>query len=176
MIATLRCQFRVVGLRRIAKTVKRECVACHKQEAVACDQPMASLPSDRVRRSPPFNVTGIDHAGPVYCSDFPKRKFYLLLFTCAVTRALHLELVNSVSLADTMLAIRRFVARRGLPSVIYSDNAKSFIAAQGKMISQYGHRSSRWKYIAPRSPWWVVGETCQVGQFSFQVVARNHPT
>ena len=53
-----------------------------------------------------------------------------------------------------MLAIRRFVARRGLPSVIYSDNAKSFIAAQGKMISQYGHRSSRWKYIAPRSPWW----------------------
>ena len=38
MIATLRCQFWVVGLRRIAKTVKRECVACQKQEAVACDQ------------------------------------------------------------------------------------------------------------------------------------------
>ena len=85
---------------------------------MACDQPMAPLPSDRVRRSPPFNVTGIDHAGPLYCSDFPKRKFYLLLFTCAVIRALHLELVNSMSLADTMLAIRRFVARRGLPSVI----------------------------------------------------------
>ena len=62
--------------------------------------------------------------------------------------------MNSMSLADTMLAIRRFVARRGLPSVIYSDNAKSFIAAQGNMICQYGHRSSRWKYIAPRSPWW----------------------
>ena len=70
MIATLRCQFWVVVLRRIAKTVKPECVACQKQEAVACDQPMAPLPSDRVTRSPPFNVTGIDHAGPLYCSDF----------------------------------------------------------------------------------------------------------
>ena len=56
----------------------------------------------------------------------------MLLFTCAVTRALHLELVDSMSLADTMLSLRRFVGRRGLPSIMYSDNAKSFDAAQGK--------------------------------------------
>ena len=54
-----------------------------------------------------------------------------------------------MSLTDTMLAIRRFVARRGLPAVIYSDNAKSFIAVQGKMIIEVGNRSSKWKYIAP---------------------------
>ena len=56
--------------------------------------------------------------------------------------------------ADTMLALRRFVARRGLPSIMYSDNAKSFVAGQGKMISEYGHLSPQWKFIAPRSPWW----------------------
>ena len=37
---------------------------------------------------------------------------------------------------------------------MYSDNAKSFVAAQGKMISEYGHLSPKWKFIAPRSPWW----------------------
>ena len=154
MISTLRCQFWIVGLRRMAKKVKRECIACQKQDAVACAQPRAPLPGDRVTRSPPFSVTGIDHAGPLYGSDHPGRKLYVLLFTCAVTRALHLELVDSMSLADTMLALRRFVARRGLPSIMYSDNAKSFVAAQGKMISEYGHLSPQWKFIAPRSPWW----------------------
>ena len=154
MISTLRCQFWIVGLRRMAKKVKRECIACQKQDAVACAQPRAPLPGDRVTRSAPFSVTGIDHAGPLYGSDHPGRKLYVLLFTCAVTRALHLELVDSMSLADTMLALRRFVARRGLPSIMYSDNAKSFVAAQGRMISEYGHLSPQWKFIAPRSPWW----------------------
>ena len=105
-------------------------------------------------RSQHLSVTCIDHAGPLYGSDHPGRKLYVLLFTCAVTRALHFELVDSMSLADTMLALRRFVARRGLPSIMYSDNAKSFVAAQGRMISEYGHLSPQWKFIAPRSPWW----------------------
>ena len=115
---------------------------------------MAPLTGDRVTRSPPFSVTGIDHAGPLYCSDYPKKKLYVLLFTCAVTRAVHLELVDSMSLADTMLALRRFFARRGLPTILYSDNAKSFIAAQGKLISDFGPLAPRWKFIVPRSPWW----------------------
>ena len=153
MISTLRCQFWIVGLRRMVKKVKRECIACQKQDAVACAQPRAALPGDRVTQSAPFSVTGIDHAGPLYGSDHPGRKLYVLLFTCAVTRALHLELVDSMSLADTMLALRRFVARRSLSSIMYSDNAKSFVAAQGRMISEYGHLSPQWKFIAPRSPW-----------------------
>ena len=41
MISTLRCQFWIVGLRRMAKKVKRECIACQKQDAVACAQPRA---------------------------------------------------------------------------------------------------------------------------------------
>ena len=96
----------------------------------------------------------MDHAGPLYCSDAPKCKFYVLLFTCAVVRAVHLELVDSLSLSDCMLAVRRFVARRGLPSVIYSDNAKTFKAAQASLLRQYGHLSPHWKFIVPRSPWW----------------------
>ena len=96
----------------------------------------------------------MDHAGPLYCCDSGNKKFYVLLFTCAVVRAIHLELVDSMSLKDTMLAIRRFVARCGMPSVIFSDNARSFKAAAKEMLHSFGHLSPKWKYIVPRSPWW----------------------
>ena len=114
MISTLRGQFWIVGLRRMAQKVKRESIACRKQDDVACAQPRAPLPGGRVTRSQPFIVTCIDHAGPLYGSDHPVRKLYVLLFMCAVTRALHLELVDYMSLADTMSALRWFVACRGL--------------------------------------------------------------
>jgi hypothetical protein len=87
----------------------------------------APLPSLRVKQAPVLSVIGMDFADPVYCLDYPQRKLYILLLTCAVVRAVHLELTDSLSLADFMLAIHRFVARRGLPSAIFSDNAKTFI-------------------------------------------------
>jgi hypothetical protein len=54
------------------------------------------------------------------------RKCYVCLFTCAVTRAVHLELVVDLSARSFLLAFRRFAARRGPVSVMYSDNAQTF--------------------------------------------------
>jgi len=99
-------------------------------------------------------VTGLDYAGPLFCIDLPSKKLYILLFTCAVVRAVHLELTDSLSLSDCMLAIRRFAARRGLPSVFYSDNAKTFVSAARQLQQEYGPLSPHWKFIVPRSPWW----------------------
>ena len=154
LVAAVRRQYWIVSLRTLAKRVKRECISCQKQDALACDQATAPLPEDRITRAPPFGTTGLDHAGPLFCSDFPKKKFYILLFTCGVIRAVHLELVDSLNVFDTALAFRRFVARRGLPSVIYSDNAKTFVSIRKQLISIYDHTAPKWKMIAPRSPWW----------------------
>lgn len=96
----------------------------------------------------------MDHAGPVYCVDFPEKKFYITLFTCAVTRAIHIELVDSLSQEQFMLALRRFAARRGMPSIIYSDNAKTFLGADAMLQKHLGHLAPEWKLIVPRSPWW----------------------
>ena len=86
-------------------------------------QPQAPLPELRVKEAPPFSVTGLDYAGPLYCLDIPEAKLYILLFTCGVNRAIHLELTDSLSSNDCQLALRRFAARRGIPSLFYSDNA-----------------------------------------------------
>ena len=96
---------------------------------------------------------GVDHAGPLYCSDTGEKKHYILLIICAVIRALHLELVPSLSLNDFMLAFRRFCARRGVPSVIYSDNAKTFKAASGLLQHHLGHAAPVWKFSIPLAPW-----------------------
>ena len=154
MITSLRGQYWLVGGRRLAKRVKKECVSCQRLDAPAGSQIWAPLPDLRVTQTPPFSVTGMDHAGPLYCSDAPRKKFYVLLFTCAVVRAVHFELVDSMSCADTMLALRRFAARRGLPSVLYSDNARGFVKSQGELMKHFGHLSPEWKFIVPRSPWW----------------------
>lgn len=112
------------------------------------------LPEIRVKASPPFTVTGIDFAGPLFCADFPSREFYVLLFTCAAVRAIHMELTDSMSLFDCICAIRRFIARRGLPSVIYSDNFKTFVSTAQKVQQVYGYLAPQGKFIAPKSPWW----------------------
>ena len=154
LISAVRKSYWVFGLRRIAKRVKRMCVSCQRQDSAACTQPMAPLPEERVNPAVPFAVTGLDHAGPLYCCDTPRKKYWVLLFTCGVVRAVHLELVDALSTYDTVLAFRRLVARRGLPKVIYSDNAKGFVAAPDKILGQFGPLTPEWRFIAPNSPWW----------------------
>jgi hypothetical protein len=74
-------------------------------------------------------------------------KVYLLLFVCAATRAVHLEVVDSQNVSDFMLAFRRFVGRRGMPSLLRSDNAKTFLKACQILPLE-------WRFNPPLAPWW----------------------
>ena len=71
LITAIRGAYWVVDLRCLAKRVKRGCVGCRRQDAQSCNEPAAPLPKSRVTEAPLFTVTGVDHAGPVYCVDFP---------------------------------------------------------------------------------------------------------
>ena len=62
---------------------------------------MAPLPALQVKPAPSFAIVGIDHTGALFCCDLPG-KFYVLLFTCAVVRVIHLELVDLISVKDTL--------------------------------------------------------------------------
>ena len=154
LITTLRNNYWVVGLRRLAKTVHQKCIRCQRHDSRALNQISPPLPDFRVKRSPAFYVTGIDFAGPLFSKDFPGSKHYILLFTCAVVRALHIEITNSLNLSDFLLAFRRFVARRGMPGIILSDNAKTFISASKELHRVFSIYTPEWKFIPPASPWW----------------------
>ena len=152
LFSNLRSEYWIIGCRKLCKSIIRECVACKRQDSRPCSQVVAPLPRPRVTPAPPFSVIGLDYAGPIFCADFPKDKLYILLLTCATTRAIHLELTNSMKVTDTMLAIRRFVSRRGIPCLIYSDNAKSFKSCKEQLELHYGINAPDWKFISPLSP------------------------
>ena len=153
MLTSLRNDYWLVGGRHIAKQVKKACIPCQRHDSRPCYQPMAPLPMERVTQAIPFSVTGVDHAGPLYCVEDPRKKYYVLLCTCAVTRAVHLELVEALSTAASVLALRRLAARRGLPRLILSDNAQGFKGCKEALVATFASLAPDWDYIPPRSPW-----------------------
>lgn len=74
----------------------------------------------------------MDFAGPVLVKGSSAVKAYMVLFTCAVIRAIHLELCRII-----LMAFRRFVSRRGLPSVVYAHNGLAFDAASHELKAAY---------------------------------------
>ena len=148
------------------KRVTRKCTICRRYEGKPFTTPLfLDLPTDRVYEGPPFTYTGIDFAGSLYvnsASPENRSKAYCCLFTCASTRAVHLELTDSLTVTSFLQAFRRFVSRRGLPAKLLTDNAKTFksVSVDVKKISrssevkQYlAKRQVDWQFIMERAPW-----------------------
>ncbi|UYV70147.1 hypothetical protein LAZ67_7001968, partial [Cordylochernes scorpioides] len=79
-----------------------------------------------------------------------------------IRRAIHLELVTSLSTEAFIQALRRFIARRGRPTVIYSDNGTNFVGANNalkalnwkKIVLDENIHKISWKFIPPTAAWW----------------------
>ena len=81
----------------------------------------APLTADSVRPSRPFAVTGVDFADPLYVKvGREAQKAYIDLFACATTTAVYLELCTDMTTAKFLMALQRFIGRRGLPHTVYS--------------------------------------------------------
>ena len=89
-------------------------------------------------------------------------KCYIALFTCCITRAVHLELVQNLLATTFVNCLKRMCARRGAPSLIISDNAKTFKATV-KLLERLGNeeavvdflnsRRITWRFNLERAPW-----------------------
>ena len=64
----------------------------------------------------PFQVIGTDFAGPIYYRTKTKKesKEYILIFSCCVSRAVHLELIPNTTIKEFVKCLKRLIARRGL--------------------------------------------------------------
>ena len=154
--AILAQDFLITGARRLAKETSKHCVPCQKAYARTKNQLMGKLPPDRATPSPPFSVTGLDFAGPFTTLRGNQRKptqvkRYICLFVCFSTKAVHLELCSDLSAETFIDALRRFTARRGLPSHIYCDNGRNFVGA-AKELTEVAHlmQSLIYKLKLPR--------------------------
>ena len=81
---------------------------------------------------------GIDFTGALYVQNrVDENKVYICLFTCAVSRALHLEIVTDLTVETFLQAFRRYSSRKSLPKIMISDNASIYMAAAEELMKLY---------------------------------------
>lgn len=160
-LSTLRAEFWVPKARRLVKKIVDRCVTCRRVSASPFDlPPPPPLPKSRVTMSRPFSNLGVDFCGPFHLRR--KNKWYVAIFTCAVTRAVHFEALPDLSAESFLQAFKRFIGRRGVPELVISDNAKTFKCVARKLrhvfdnpaLQQYfNERRVRWHFYVERAPW-----------------------
>ena len=165
-------------IRQCVKSILRRCVPCRKvigKPYKAPDPP--PLPKARVTEAPPFTITGVDFTGALYVKEKEETKVYICLFTCAVTRAVHLEVVTDLTVDTFLLAFRRFSSRKNLPKKIISDNASTYLAAAEELQGMFNSDTLKealesqkvtWQFIPKRAPWY--------GEFWEQLVGLTKQT
>lgn len=137
-MAQLNQRYWLINGRRQVRAEIHRCVTCIKARPKCRQQLMGDLPAARVTPSRPFLHTGIDYAGPIWSRTAKGRghrayKSWIAVFVCFCTKAVHLELVSDLSTAAFLAAFRRFTARRGYCTDIYSDNATNFVGADKEL-------------------------------------------
>nr|XP_053623742.1 uncharacterized protein LOC128682840 isoform X1 [Plodia interpunctella] len=142
LLSTINQRFWIVhGIRQIKKVIHK-CIVCFKLKANAARQLMGSLPHDRVNVCRVFQKVGLDFAGPIMIKQSRLRKAletkaYVCVFVCFATKAIHLELASDLRTETFLACLKRFIARRGLPTDIYSDNASTFKSASRQLNDLY---------------------------------------
>ena len=171
--------------RQAIRNVLRQCVRCRMQKAgpyPTLAQPQ--LPDFRVQRVEVFTSAGVDFAGPLSIKgavaeygkkkkekkdkrrkedmSLPERMVYLIIFTCAVSRMVHAEVLDGMTVTDFMHGLRRFISKYGPPQLFYSDNAKTFqcvsrelpLVLNNPKLHKYLHdREITWKFYVQKAPW-----------------------
>jgi hypothetical protein len=165
-VASIREEYWIPRLRRLTKRVIKSCSGCKRFLARAlASPPPGLLPKERTQGTTAFEVVGVDFAGPIRYrrKKTQEGKSYLVLFACSLSRALHLELLLSLETAEFLGALKRFIARRGRPTKIYSDNGKTFVAAakwlkkimQDEQLHDFlADKRISWQFNLSRAPWW----------------------
>ncbi|XP_003737979.1 uncharacterized protein LOC100906575, partial [Galendromus occidentalis] len=167
ILHALREDFLLIHARRISRKIISKCQLCKIFISKAAQLPTPALPSFRIERSRPFRHTLAGFCGPFrYKRDSAEvGKAYILIFTCAASRAVYLELTTDLSTAEVFGALQKFVNR--FPSVrfLLSDNGASFVRAAKELKLIYEHIKEgdikrwlansfiEWKFATPAAPW-----------------------
>ena len=93
-------------------------------------------------------------------------KIWVCLFTGLAIRAIHLEIIRDMTVEQFLLCLRRFIARRGKPNLIISDNAPQFkltkstldeawqfVTTHPDTQSYLANEGIKWKFIVELAPW-----------------------
>lgn len=172
MMQYIRQRYWIIKLRSTVRNFIHKCVTCVRFNHRFENQLMADLPGDRVQLGKPFLCTGVDYAGPLEMkilesNQSTKKKYWIVIFVCLKTRAVHIDHVISLTTIDFIACYERFIGKRGRCERMYSDNGTTFVGAakeirksvkiwnekEGKEIAdQLSTRGTEWKFMTPAAP------------------------
>ena len=135
-------RYHILGGRSVIRSTARGCVTCRRQAAKPRPEVLGQLPIERVTPGPVFGKVGVDCAGPVlikygYVRKPTIIKTYICVFVSLTVKAVHLELVSNLSSDAFIASLRRFISRRGIPSLIWSDHGTNFVGAARELKELY---------------------------------------
>lgn len=153
----------IVAGKRLISSVLHHCVTCRKLRGKLEVQKMADLPPDSLSLSPPFTYVGLDVFGPWNVVTRRTRggaaqsKRWAILFTCMSTRAVHVEVIQSMDAASCINTLRRFFALRGPAKQLRSDRGPNFVGASSElgMRPDDPNQTNTLKYLHENGCTWV---------------------
>ena len=166
LLAHIQQRYWIIGARKLVKGVVRNCFECKRRNKKTAIPIMADLPKFRVDSgNPVFYNTGVDFFGPLRTKiGRGNQKRWGCIFTCLATRAIHLELSESLETDSFINTLERFVNRRGHPFQIISDCGTNFKGADKELslclqelkqerIGTYAARKNiQWRFNPPDAP------------------------
>ena len=127
------------------------------------------FPEERVNYNHPFQPVGVDLTGAynlvetdVDNSTHVRHKGYVCLFTCAATRAIHLELLRDLTTMEFVYVLRRFISCHSIPSLVISGHGTNFVDTDNFLKTVFeepevkaylDNNQIKWKFITARAPW-----------------------
>lgn len=169
-LAHVRQNFWPLNGKQRVRSLIRKCVQCWKVNPCNNLIPkMGDLPDTRVIPSRPFSSIAIDYAGPFDLRDGKLRtnktiKAYVCIFVCQAVKAVHIEVISDLTSDGFLSLLKRFVARRGIPANIYTDNATCFVGSKNELIKirnltetdsfqdYLSNVNIKWHFMPARSP------------------------
>lgn len=133
-IYAIRQRFWSLSIGSTVNSILKKCITCFKCKPAESVVKMGDLLTTRINPSEPFSNCGVDYTGPLMIKERKHRnlkiiKSYVCICVCFATKAAHIELVSDMTSEAFCGALKRFVARRGKPEKIYSDNGTNFVGA-----------------------------------------------
>ena len=151
--------FWIVNANSVICSLIYHCVTSRSLRGKLGEQLMSELPYDRLQESPPYTYCGIDLFGPFTIKNHRKElKRYGVMFTCLCSRAIHIEVAQSLETDSFILSLRRFIGRRGNIHLMRSDNGTNFVGAikeLRKAFQEIDHNQIP-QYLQRRGADWIT--------------------
>ena len=159
-------EYWIIGLRNTLQKSSRDVSNADTGAPIQFTNRWEILPRERFDEHVfPFTHTGVDYFGPFEIKSLRRTmKRWCCLFTCLTTRAVHIEVAQSLDTELCLDAVTRFIARRSYPNTIISDNRTNFVGAanelktfmnewdKAKIGSDLAQKKIVWKFNPPGAP------------------------